>query len=206
MTDPILCAQVWNTNADLIVACTQLGYLHDDWLTLDPTWGRGIWWKKWCPQELVRHDKYTLDGVDFRELPHDDGTFEAITYDPPYVCVGGRTTTSLPDMHDRFGLTNAPNTPQDLQLMINAGLDELWRVAAKKCRVLVKCQNYVSSGHVWPGAFETYNHARRIGFKFVDDLTHIQKGVRPQPTTRNGKTSKQQHARRNHSNLFIFQK
>lgn len=47
MTDgPVLAATAWKTNADLIVDCARLGYLRKEWITLDPTYGRGLWWAR----------------------------------------------------------------------------------------------------------------------------------------------------------------
>lgn len=79
----VLATTRWPTNADLIRDCAGLGYLRDDWRTLDPTWGRGRWWTKWRPSDLIAHD-LRLDGVDFRHLPHRDGEFDCVAFDPPY--------------------------------------------------------------------------------------------------------------------------
>jgi hypothetical protein len=146
------------TNADLIVDCVKLGYLHDTDMILDPTYGRGVWWRKWRPTRLVAHNRGD-DGVDFRDLPYADGTFDAVAYDPPYVCIGGRKTSGIPDMHDRYGLTAAPRTPADLQQLINAGLSEAARVVKPRGIVLCKCQDYVSSGRLWIGT-HLHAHAR----------------------------------------------
>ena len=44
MTEPILAAQYWKDNAALIADVAKL-YLDADVRTLDPTWGRGGWWR-----------------------------------------------------------------------------------------------------------------------------------------------------------------
>lgn len=208
----ILAAYEWSSNATLIEAVAHLGYLRKEWLTLDPTYGRGVWWKNWRPDRLVTHDLNNLDGVDFRQLPEEDATFDAIAYDPPYVCVGGRTTTGLPDFHDRFGLTEAPRSPADLQDLINAGLKEMVRVLRPRRRgedgpyLLVKCQDYISSGKLWIGTHHTLSAAIDAGLEPVDRFEHITH-PRPQPSNRtrkDGKPSVQVHARRNLSTLFVF--
>jgi tRNA G10 N-methylase Trm11 len=196
----VLAANRWVGNAELIEDCARLGYLHKEWLTLDPTYGRGVWWKNWRPDNLVTHDLHTLDDVDFRDLPEPDSHFDAVAYDPPYVCVGGRTTTGIPDMHDRFGLTAAPRTPADLQELINAGLDEMYRVLKPKGFLLTKCQDYISSGKLWIGTHHTLTHALGLGFTLFDRLEHIG-NPRPQPPR-----PRQVHARRNLSTLFVFRK
>lgn len=195
----ILAATRWRTNADLIYDCARLGYLREDALTLDPTWGKGNFWTKWRPIDLIKHDR-ALDGTDFRRLPYDSESFEQIAFDPPYVSVGGRQTTTIPKMHGAYGLTNAPKTPEDLQTLINDGLEEMYRLLAKKCLILVKCQDYVSSGKLFTGTFFTQQYAHYLGFTTVDRLEHIG-NARPQPAR-----SRQVHARRNLSTLFVFKK
>lgn len=197
MSDPVLAANAWPTNAHLIEAVATLGYLRYEDRVLDPTYGRGVWWGRWRPSELVTHD-IRLDGVDFRDLPHADGEFDAAVFDPPYVSVGGRKTTGLPDLHDRFGLTDAPTSPAGVQDLINSGLGEVARVVKPRGFVLVKCQDYISSGRFWPGTHKTTAYALGLGLEIVDRLEHLA-GVRPQPPGR-----RQVHARRNLSTLLVF--
>jgi hypothetical protein len=194
-----MAATAWRTNGELIADCAQLGYLREDWHTLDPTYGRGTWWSVWRPASLVAHD-IRQDGVDFTALPEDDATFDAVAYDPPYVCVGGRTTTGVPDLHDRYGLTDAPRPPAALQRLIDAGLREMLRVIKPGGRVIVKCQDYVSSGQLWPGTHCTLDCAIREGAILLDRLEHIG-SPRPQPGGR-----RQVHARRNLSTLFVLRR
>ena len=104
-------------------------------------------------------------------------------------------------MHAAYGMDGAPLTPQGVQDDINAGLDECYRVVKKGGIVLVKCQNYVTSGKLWPGTFLTWEFAGNcVGFQLVDHLTHVS-GPRPQPEGR-----PQQHARRNSSDLLVLRR
>ena len=202
--DPVMAATAWPTNADLIVDVARLGYLDARDHVLDPTYGRGVWWKKWRPDALTTHD-LKLDGVDFRDLPEADDTFDAAAFDPPYVCVGGRTTTTIPDFHDRFGLTDAPRTPAALQAMNDAGLAELRRVVRPRGLVLAKCADYVWSGRLVTGTHASLTAALSLGFELVDRLEHIGR-PRPQParTRADGEPVRQHHARRNLSTLLVL--
>lgn len=202
----ILAATAWTTNAALIADCHRLGYLQDGWLTLDPTYGRGRWWADYRPPGLVTHD-IRLDGVDFRNLPEADETFEAVAFDPPYVSVGGRTTTKMPDFHDAYGMSGAPKSPQGVQDLINDGLTEMHRVLAPQGFCLVKCQDYVSSGKLWLGTHHTTTHALSLGFEVFDRLEHLA-GVRPQPPRLDGdgRPKAQVHARRNLSTMLVLRK
>jgi tRNA G10 N-methylase Trm11 len=194
----ITAATAWPSNAELIADCHRLGYLNDEDHVLDPTYGRGIWWKVWRPAGLTTHD-IIVDGVDFRALPHADGEFDAVAFDPPYVSVGGRTTT-MPDFHNRFGLTDAPTSPAGLQEMIDAGLVEMHRVVRPTGIVLVKCQDYISSGKFWAGTHYTLTCALGVGFELIDRLEHYG-APRPQPPGR-----RQIHAQRNLSTLFVLRR
>jgi hypothetical protein len=193
----VLAADTWRTNGHLIADMAVLGYLKADDHVLDPTFGRGLWWTVWQPKALTVHD-LRLDGTDFRNLPYDPGTFDAAVYDPPYVSVGGRKTTTIPELHDRFGLTDAPTTPAGVQQLINDGLTEVARVVKPRSNILVKCQDYVSSGKLWPGTHLTLNHAFTLNLDLVDRLEHVGR-PRPQPPGR-----RQVHARRNLSTLLVL--
>lgn len=197
---PVLAADRWQTNADLIVDVARLGYLRPEWRTLDPTYGRGIWWKRWRPDELVCHDRDTLDGVDFRHLPHGDGSFDAAVFDPPYVLMGGRETTTRKDeWADRFGLITAPKTRADLESLIRDGFTDVHRVVRPRGHLLVKCKDEISSGHLWSGSTFVINHAATLGARLTDRFLFV---TAPGPTPWNY----QLHARRNYSELLVFTK
>lgn len=191
----VLAATYWTSNAELIEDVVGLGYIRPEDLVLDPTYGRGTWWKNYTPANFVSH----VNDFDFRHMPYEDDAFDVVAYDPPYVCIGGRTTSGIPEFHERYGLTDAPRSPFDLQQLINGGLDECARVTRRI--VLVKCQDYISSGKLWPGTFETYAYAVDcLGLTLVDRFVHLTH-PRPQP-----QRDRQVHARNNTSTLFVFKK
>jgi hypothetical protein len=192
-------AHAWNTNAELIADCAALGYIKQDDHVLDPTFGGGVWWRTFRPASLVTHNR-NEDGIDFRDLPHADATFDVVAYDPPYVSVGGRDTSTIKTMHNAYGMNDAPKSPAELQQLINDGLDEVHRVLKPRGYALVKCQDYISSGRLWIGTHHTLTHALGLGFECIDRLEHIT-SPRPQPAHR-----RQVHARRNLSTLFVFRK
>lgn len=208
----VLRATYWKNNAEMIEACVRLRYLRPKWSTLDPTYGRGNWWKNWRPDRLTIHD-IVLDGVDFRNLPHPDESFKQIAYDAPYVAPGGRASSKIKEFYERYGMLGAPTSPALLQALINDGLTEMHRVCKKKGYVLVKVQNYVSSGKLHLGVYLTAAHAQSLGFTVVDELLHIKKSSGPQPANRTRKTkdgrtvkSRQKHAHSNVSVLLVLRK
>ncbi len=191
MSVPVLAANLWKSNAELIADVALLGYIKQSDHVLDPTYGRGNWWTKFRPNNLVFHD-IAQDGIDFRKLPYNNETFNIVAYDPPYVSIGGRKTTTIKGFHDRYGMTDAPTSPALLQALINDGLTEAKRVVQFRGLILVKCQD---------GTYLTQRHAiEDLSLIQVDRFEHIGK-PRPQPPNRT-----QKHARRNLSTLFVFQK
>lgn len=209
-------AHAWPTNAALIADVASL-YLSRSMHTLDPTYGRGLWWTRWRPDRLVSHDRWKGDGVDFRNLPELDRTFELVAFDPPYVCMGGRKTTGMADFADRFGLADAPKSPAELQQHNDAGLGEVWRVLDFEGLALVKCKAYVSSGRLWPGDYLTLGRAYELGFELIDRFDHLTKGAQPTGRTRKAKAgeevdeggnvpSQQVHARHRPSVLYVLRK
>lgn len=206
---PVLAAGMWPTNGHLIEDMARLGYLRPKWRTLDPTYGRGIWWQRWRPDGLVAHDidpakSPTGQSVDFMDLPYGDGTFDAVAFDPPYMAPGGRKTTSTTDFNDRFGLHSTPARPDSNQVQIDAGLAECHRVVRRGGIVLVKCMDYINGGAFWAGTHHTLMHALSLGFRIEDRIEHVGRPG-PQPATNlDGSPRRQLHARRNLSTLFVF--
>ena len=208
MTAPVLAAATWPTNGHLIEDVARLGYLRAEWLTLDPTHGRGVWWSRWRPDRLRAHDldpAKAPDGpMDFTALDYPDGHFDAVTFDPPYMAPGGRKTTSTTDFNDRFGLHTTPARPDSNQELINAGLTECHRVVRRGGIVLVKCMDYINGGQFWAGTHHTLTHALELGFRIEDRIEHVGRPG-PQPKVNiDGSPRRQLHSRRNLSTLFVL--
>lgn len=200
----ILAADTFKTNSDLIVACSDLGYIRSQDAVLDMTYGRGTWWKKWRPAPLVTNDidpKSTAEHHhDFRDLPAQwEGLFDVVAFDPPYVAVGGRKTSTIGNFNDAYGLVTVPKNPADLHLFMVEGLLEAHRVLRKKGLVLFKAMNYVTSGSYMPQAYAAL-HAVGREFRLKDEFIHLRKPG-PQP-----ERAVQKHARRNYSHLFVLEK
>lgn len=212
MVTEVLSCQFFPDNGTIIKQCARLGYLKKSMRILDPTYGNGLWWTEVKFPKLVAHD-LAIDGLDFRSLPHKSRSFDAITYDPPYVSVGGRESSNIKEMYDAYGLLGAPTSPAKLQTLINDGLTEMVRLLRPSGYLLVKCQNYVSSGKLFLGVNNTLNHGLMLGLTVQDQFIHARKSGGPQPKNRT-KTlpsgekvkSKQQHSRNNWSTMIVFQK
>lgn len=196
----VLAAFAWKTNADLIADVAKLGYLKPTDTVLDPTYGRGLWWKKFKPAVLIKHDLYKLDGVNYENLPEDDCSVDAVAFDPPYVAQGGRKTSRVDERNDRYGLVEAPRTPEALAASIALGIKECARVLKPKGFLIVKAKDYISSGKFFDGTGEAKTAALGAGLRYVDRFEHLG-SPGPQP-----KHKTQKHSRRNLSTLLVFSK
>lgn len=197
---------VRGNNAELLREASRLWFDASSDVVLDVTYGRGKWWSHVRPLHLVTHDKFTLDGVDFRRLPEASCSVDVVAFDPPYVSPGGRGTSTVGDFNDRYGLVDVPRTPLETQNMIGKGVRESHRVLRKGGRLLVKCSDYVSSGKFFPGHQLTVLGAVEVGFEQVDEFVHWT-GTGPQPKTNlDGTPRRQVHSRRSHSFLCVFRK
>lgn len=200
------------TNGPLIAAAAQL-WIKDTDFVVDMTYGRGKFWTCYRPANLVGHDLIT-DGVDFRQLPEGGGTVDVAVFDPPYISMGGRETSTLDvegrngasgEFNSRYGLLTAPSSPADLAELIAQGIKEAARVLAPKGRLMVKCMDYVSSGGLFLGRHHVVTTALGLGLRQVDEFVH-HSGTGPQPTENpDGSPRKQYHSRRAHSFLCVFQ-
>jgi len=200
----VLAAQQWKNNAELIESLFELGYLDDEVTVLDPTFEGGKWWTKRKPAKLTaRTFGEIVEGRpwDFTDTSYVSDTFDRIAFDPPYVAKGGRETSGIVEMDERYGQVDCPRTPELLQDLIDAGLTEMHRICRPNGLVFVKCQSYISSGKMWPGKFLTWQHAMTLGMELVDEFTHVKASAGPQPKGR-----RQVHARNNSSTLFVFRK
>lgn len=189
----------YKSNADLIVACRQLGYLHEVASTLDVTYGLGVFWKKWQPIYLVGCDinpERVPEGgtvADFRCLPFDNRSFDCVVYDPPYRLNGEPD----PAFDERYG-TDERTRWQDRMDLIELGFVECERVLGDGF-LLVKCQDQVVSGKIRWQTTALYEQAKLLGLGQVDRLDKL--GGRKQPGGRKQKT-----ARRNSSSMLVFKR
>lgn len=198
-------------NGPLIAAAAKLWI--DDALdtVVDLTYGKGNFWTEYRPTNLVAHDLYTRDGVDFRDLPEHDQSVDVVIYDPPYVAPGGRETSRIAEMHERYGLDATPKNPDLLFDYIAQGLREGARILKTKAprssdqnaragRMFVKTMDYVWGGRMRWGRQHAVEILRDCGLEQVDEFIHYS-GTGPQPP---GRT--QRHSRRAHTFLCIFEK
>lgn len=200
----ILAAGGYANNAELIVACRDLGYLDDHTPTWDGTYRHGRFWTLWQPQQLHRTDldpAHSPDhpgGLDATTTPYPDGHWARIVLDPPYKLNGTSTGQGAASSDRSYGV-DQPATWQERHTLIRAMTTEAHRVLTPGGYLLLKCQDQVCSGQVRWQTREFADHAEQLGMRLVDALHLL--GHRPQPAGR-----RQVHARRNYSTLLVLRK
>lgn len=205
---PVLAANRWATNGELIADVARLGYLRKTDAICDPTYGLGVWWSVWRPDvPLIGTDLHPEKGsgipVDFLHLPWKDSTFDVVAFDPPYKLNG----TPDPQVDARYGV-DVIRSWQGRHNLIREGMTECVRVLRTGGILLVKCMDQVCSGAVRWQTVEFTNHAVDNCGLVLADRFDMLGGGRPQParTRADGKPSVQQHAYQRPSTLLVFRK
>lgn len=204
MKPPVLAINKWKSNGHLIRECARLGYLRKDWLTLDPTFGKGTFWKVWRPDELVACDLVEAKSpigfsVDFTDLPWPDEYFDASVFDGPYKFNGTPSDTDGAD--ERFGV-HKKATWQDRMELLRVGAIEVARVTDRF--MLVKCQDQVVSSKIRWQSRVIEEALEPLGFGLKDRFEYLSR--REQPKKVNGKRRKQKNAWRCSSQLLVFKR
>lgn len=191
----VLAIDTYKSNADLILACRDLGYIEG--VVMDPTYGMGTFWSKWKPDgvytDLDPLKSPSGGSIDFTAMSHyADREFDTVVFDPPYKLNG----TPNDAVDNRYGV-HEPTRWQDRMGLCIQGIGECARVSKKW--LLVKCQDQVCSGKVRWQTIQFAFHAEAQGFELVDMLHYV--AYRPQPEGRS-----QVHARRNYSTMLVLRR
>jgi ubiquinone/menaquinone biosynthesis C-methylase UbiE len=176
-------------------------YVRQGARVLDTTYGRGRFWKQ-C--DLTQFDLVTADlelpaqvKCDFRHLPFPDAAFDHSVFDPPYVHCGRSTI-----LRDRYnnGVTTGTMNHNRIIAMYKEGMRECARVTKGDGLIWVKCQD------------EIEHCCQRLSMCEVT-LLGLSQGICVRDTYVLHPASKpvfqarrQQHARKNHSYLVVFEK
>lgn len=247
---PNICAATkWPTNADMIVDIVELGYIKPGDNIVDLTFGGGKWWMKYEPTtkgpftamfqptegldgRVDTYEMATIIHADWRtETPVPPDSADVVAFDPPYVAMGGRGTSTMRTFMGAYGLFEAAATPELLQADNELGLREAMRITKPGGLILAKCAPYISSGVRKDGDWWARDAALAMGLTIEDMLIHVG-DVRAQPKDgpcktcdANGRVGpdidhdecpkcggsgriprKVKHARNNYSVLFILKK
>lgn len=179
-------------NSGLIKNVTKL-YFNEGDKVADVTYGKGAFWREidLSKYEVVGTDLKT--GTDFRKLPYENNSFNHSVIDPPYARI-----TNLKGMVDCYNTTRF-TTHEEIIKLYEDGLKELVRITKDNGYILCKCQDEICGGKQRWSHIEILDIANKLGL-YAKDLFILVNNSKPKPI------HKQQHARKTHSYLWIFQK
>ena len=212
--DAILSAHV-GTNDEVFPKVLDL-HVESGASVADVTYGEGVFWRK------VPSGKYDLtatdidpsrspdstEGVDCRDLPYTDASFDCVVLDPPYA-EGFYETADKPSdnnywIKDRYvgetGEQSATYHDAVLEMYAAAG-EEAHRVLRENGVLIAKMQDEVSRNVQRLTHIEVTNLYEEVGFH-AKDLFVV---VRPDTPTV-GRMYEQRRARKNHSYFLVYEK
>ncbi len=199
------------TNADIFPKVLDL-HVQEGARIADVTYGKGVFWRKIQTEKYDFHPSDISDGVDCRDLPYEDESFDCVVFDPPYMegfFRTGGTTKAGAGTHQAFRQHyshghEAPTTGGGkwhaavVDLYV-AGGKEAHRVLREKGVFVVKCQDEVSANKNNLTHVEIINAYADAGF-VCKDLFIVVRPNRPGMS----RMLKQIHARKNHSYFLVF--
>lgn len=182
-------------------------YARPGQVIVDPTFGNGRFWKNIDERLYTTHrTDLSRDGIDLKQLPHEDESVDLEVLDPPYRYTPTKNTPqdSAPGHGKVDGLYNLSaakltNTQQVIDLYV-AGFQEARRVLKTGGFLVVKCQDTVQDGKNWWVHVILMDEAEKLGFACRDTLIVCPKSV-PQ-----SRWDHQRHLRKAHSYFLVFRK
>jgi len=192
---------VCNNNSELVKEVSNL-YLKDGDSIADITYGKGVFWKK---MDLNRFDFYPSDIItcpeapyDFKKLPYPKEKFDVVVFDPPYSHNPGQMI-----VNDNYQLreTTRGFYHKDIIQLYKEGMAEALRTLKQDGLLWVKCKDEIESSKQQMSHIEIFNIAINDLDFMVKDLFVMTQKNKPTIQFKN-----QQHARKNHSYLWVFKK
>ena len=209
-TNVVVSAYVGN-NADVFPQILRL-HVAEGSKIADVTYGKGVFWRKVRTEDYDLHPSDIADGVDCRDLPYEDESFDCVVFDPPYMegfFRDGNSTKAGAGTHQTFRehYSNGHEAPENRGGKWHAAVVDLYeqggaeahRVLREGGVLIVKCQDEVSANRQNLTHVEIINAYAQMGF-FCKDLFVVVRPNRPGMS----RLLKQVHARKNHSYFLVF--
>lgn len=209
-TNDLICSSYTEDNSFVFPKILEL-YVEDGAKVADVTYGKGVFWRNVDTSKYDFHPSDLKTGVDARDLPYDDNSFDAVVLDPPYMEGLFRKSTSElagSGSHASFReyYSNSSETKDkeikyhdkvlDLYLSITR---EVVRVLKDKGRFIVKCQDEVSANRQKLTHVELLYAFEFFGF-YCEDVFVVCRNNKPMVS----RIKKQQHARKSHSYFLVL--
>ena len=172
----------------------------------DVTYGRGAFWKNVNRNNYNIYPSDIKTGIDCRNLPYENETYDCVVLDPPYMHTpGGTAHVNHQNFENYYRNNSLKNNEKKYH---DAVLDLYFRAAKEACRVLkkkgvfiIKCQDEVCANKQRLTHVELINELAKYGY-ICEDLFVIIRNNKPGVS----RILKQRHARKNHSYFLIFRK
>jgi hypothetical protein len=182
------------TNADLFPKILSL-YVPKGSVIADVTSGKGVFWQNVDASKYVLKATDLMDGIDFRSLPYEDASIDALVLDPPFMHDGKTVHEAL---NKNYRNNHQPTTSHASVIRLYAGgILEAARVLKKKGVIIVKCQDETESGRQRLSHVELIQVLEIFGFEIVDQFVLVQDKL---PLMRH---EYQKSARKNHSYAIV---
>ena len=188
---------VTGDNSDLIAEVARL-YATSAPKIADLTYGKGVFWKKSKHLDVTGSDILTVPErpYDLRNTPYEDGQFDIVVLDPPYIHSPGNHPTN-----NRY--QNAETTKgflhKDIRKLYQDGMKEAKRICKPTGQVWVKCKDQVQSSIQRWSHVEMLSDAESLGMYGRDLFIMV-----PDSRTSSNRWENQYHARKVHSYLWVF--
>jgi hypothetical protein len=194
-----------SNNADVFALILNL-YVSLGSKIADITYGQGAFWKTVDKNKFAIYPSDIKTGIDCRNLPYENETYDCVVLDPPYMHTPGGTAHVNHQNFEQYYQNNSiTNTDKKYH---EAVLDLYFKAAKEACRVLkkrgvfiVKCQDEVCAGKQRLTHVELINEFSKYGY-ICEDLFVIIRNNKPGVS----RILKQRHARKNHSYFLVFRK
>jgi hypothetical protein len=178
----------------------------------DVTFGKGVFWQNIPKGHYELFPSDIQMGIDCRALPYQDGAFDCVVLDPPYMeglfrrsayhLAGAGTHEAFREYYSHGAETvEGPKYHAAvLDLYFRAG-KEAHRVLRPEGVLIVKCQDEVSANTQRLTHVEIIQEYENLGF-YTKDLFVVVRPNRPAVS----RTKGQVHARKNRSYFLVFVK
>jgi tRNA G10 N-methylase Trm11 len=182
---------ITGTNADLLPQILGL-YVPEGSVVADATYGKGVFWRHVDTSKYDLRPTDLMTGVDFRRMPYEDASLDALVLDPPYMHGGTGIKNIINDCYQNN------NTSHESVLRLYAGgLLEAARALRQNGILILKCQDEIESGKQRLSHVELVALLQFLGFEIVDMFVLVQSTI---PAMRE---TYQKHARKNHSYAIV---
>ena len=154
-TSNVICSSHVANNNDVFPEILGLYAVKGDCIA-DITYGKGVFWRNVDTAQFEFYPSDIKTGTDCRQLPYDDGSFNMVVFDPPYMeglyrrdashLAGGSTYSPFREFYSNGEATDAGPKYHDavLDLYIRTAI-EAKRVLRDHGYFVVKCQDEVSA-------------------------------------------------------------